>query len=64
MTYQRTVPIDSQVFEIVSCGKVRELVEALEQGTARLTDRDEEGRSLLNVSFHEIRFERCLTVRI
>jgi hypothetical protein len=44
------IPNNSEVFKIVGSGEVKELIELLEKGTASLTDRDEEGRSLLNVS--------------
>lgn len=61
ITYQAMISNDSEVFHIVSSGQVHELIEALYKGTARLTDRDEEGRSLLNVSYHAAFFERTLT---
>jgi hypothetical protein len=41
---------NSEVFKIVGFGEVKELIELLEKGGASLTDRDEEGRSFLNVS--------------
>ena len=53
ITYQRTLPNDSEVFQIASCGQVTELIEALKERSACLTDRDEEGRSLLNLSYYE-----------
>jgi hypothetical protein len=52
ITYQATIPNDSEVFLLVSSGQVQQLIEALDKGTAHLTDRDEEGRSLLNVSYN------------
>jgi hypothetical protein len=61
ITYQAMIPNDSEVFRIIRSGQVKELVKALSKGTARLTDRDEEGRSLLNVSYHEASFERIMT---
>ncbi len=61
ITYQAMIPNDSEVFRIVRSGQVKELIKALDKGTARLTDRDEEGRSLLNVSCHEASFERIVT---
>jgi len=50
ITYQAIIPNDSEVFKIAGSGEVKELIELLVKGTASLTDRDEEGRSLLNVS--------------
>lgn len=50
ITYQAIRPNDSEIFRIVTSGEVERLIEALARGTASLTDRDEDGRSLLNVS--------------
>jgi len=50
ITYQETIPNASEVFSIIEQGQLDDLLRALEDRTARLTDRDEEGRSLLNVS--------------
>jgi hypothetical protein len=50
LSYQAMIPNGSEVFNIVASGQVKELIEALENGTASLTDRDQQGRSLLNVS--------------
>jgi len=50
VAYQAMVPDDSEIFRIASHGKVEELIAAVCKGTARLTDRDTAGRSLLNVS--------------
>jgi len=50
ITYQAMIPNNSPIFEIASSGKVTELIELLEKGTGSLTDHDEQGRSLLNVS--------------
>ena len=50
ITYQAMIPNDSEVFRIAGSGEVKELIELLKKGTASITDRDEEGRSLLNVS--------------
>jgi hypothetical protein len=53
VTYQARIPNGSPVFEKVKWGTVAQLIKAVEEGTASLTDRDEDGRSLLNVSsFH------------
>lgn len=41
---------DSEVFKIAGSGEVEELLKLLEEGIASITDRDEEGRSLLAVS--------------
>lgn len=49
VTYQAMIPNDSEIFKIIESGEVEELLEALDNKTASLTDRDEEGRSLLNV---------------
>ncbi len=57
ITYQATRPNKSEVFTIVRFGKVEDLIKALEAKTASLTDRDEEGRSLLNVSYYGSIFE-------
>lgn len=54
ITYQATRPNDSEIFSIVRYGKLEELLKVLEEKTektAGLTDRDEEGRSLLNVRY-------------
>lgn len=57
ITYQAMIPNDSEVFKIASVGEVRDLLKLLEGGTASLTDRDEEGRSLLNMSWYKPFFE-------
>ena len=57
ITYQAMIPNDSEVFEIAGSGEVKELIGLLEKGIASLTDRDEEGRSLLNVSCYRRFFE-------
>ena len=61
ITYQAMIPNDSEVFNVVRKGEVELLKEVLRQGTARLTDRDEEGRSLLNVGCYRTSFERIVT---
>lgn len=50
MMYKVMIPNDSEVFRIAGCGEVKDLIELLEKGNVSLTDCDEEGRSLLNVS--------------
>jgi hypothetical protein len=50
ITYQAMIPNDSVVFKIARSGKVTDLIGLFEKGTAFLTDRDEQGRSLLSVS--------------
>jgi hypothetical protein len=50
ITYQRIVRNDSEVFRIVESGQVSALKQAIENGTASLGDRDEQGRPLLYVS--------------
>jgi hypothetical protein len=50
ITYQAIIPNSSEVFKIVASGNVEELIKTLNLGTTSLTVRDEEGRSLLNVS--------------
>ncbi|KAE8452639.1 hypothetical protein EG329_013898 [Mollisiaceae sp. DMI_Dod_QoI] len=59
ITYQTIIPNDSKVFKIVRFGEVEELIELLENGTASLTDRDEEGRSLLNYATFYKKVEMC-----
>jgi hypothetical protein len=49
LTYQAMVPNDSEVFKIVNAGDVKALKKALAMKIASLTDRDEDGRSLLSV---------------
>jgi len=49
LTYQAMVPNDSEVFKIVDAGDVEALKKAFVMKTASLTDRDEDGRSLLSV---------------
>jgi hypothetical protein len=56
ITYQRTLPKNSEIFGIAIAGQVAKLIEALNMRTACLTDRDEEGRSLLNLSCQEASF--------
>lgn len=51
ITYQALRPNDSEVFAIVTSGDVRRLEQELANGTMSLNDRDEKGRSLLNLSF-------------
>lgn len=48
--YQAMVPNDSNIWKIVEAGDVEALREAFVMQTASLTDRDEDGRSLLGVS--------------
>ena len=50
LTYYPMIPNSSRIFEIVNAGDLQGLIEALENGDASLNDRDEQGRSLLNVS--------------
>jgi hypothetical protein len=50
ITYQATIPNNSEVFGIAESGKVKDLIELFQNGAASLNDRDEEGRSILNVS--------------
>ena len=58
ITYQETIPNTSEVFSIIEHGQLDDLMRALEDRTARLTDRDEEGRSLLNVSHVALQFSK------
>lgn len=58
ITYQAMISNNSEVFQIVENGQINELTDTLAKGTARLTDRDEEGRSLLNVSCYKVVFDR------
>ena len=51
ITYQAILPDDSEIFNIIASGQLQKLLASLENGTASLTDRDEEGRSLLHVSY-------------
>jgi hypothetical protein len=53
ITYQAMIPNDSEIFSLIESGQVEEFINALEQGTASLTDHDEEGRSLLLVRYHQ-----------
>jgi hypothetical protein len=66
ITYQEIIPNTSEVFSIIEYGQLDDLLRALEDRTARLTDRDEEGRSLLNVSQVTLKFSKksLRTVRI
>lgn len=54
ITYSAMIPNGSEIFRIVGGDQVEELAHALQEGTARLTDRDEDGRSLLSVSCHAV----------
>jgi hypothetical protein len=58
ITYQAMIPNDSAVFKIARSGKVTDLIELFEKGTASLTDRDEQGGSLLSVSLCNLIVER------
>lgn len=62
ITYQATIPNNSEIFSIIEHGELEDLVKALENKTASLTDRDEEGRSLLNVSQVALSFLKQLTL--
>jgi hypothetical protein len=50
ITYQAMIPNNSAVFRFARFGKVTDLIKLFEKGSAFLTDRDEQGRSLLSVS--------------
>jgi hypothetical protein len=50
LTFQAIRRNDSEVFTIIAFRTVKDLIRAIELGDASLADRDEEGRSLLNVS--------------
>jgi hypothetical protein len=50
ITYQPIARNGSEIFRIVGCGQVSGLQRAIENGTASLGDRDEQGRPLLYVS--------------
>jgi len=52
ITYQTVIPNSSEIFSIIQSGDVTRLIRALQNGNASLTVRDEQGRSLLNVSSH------------
>ncbi|KAH8593914.1 hypothetical protein B0O99DRAFT_193320 [Bisporella sp. PMI_857] len=60
ITYQAMRPNDSEVFKIAKSGCINWLIEAIQQGTASLTDRDEEGRSLLNYAMQGLRPNLCM----
>jgi hypothetical protein len=53
ITYQPIVRNGSEIFRIVGCGQVFGLQQAIENGTASLGDRDEQGRPLLYVCWSE-----------
>ena len=59
ITYQAMIPNQSMIFRVVSAGDIDGLIQMLEEGSGRLTDRDEEGRSLLNVSYHGSFFKQA-----
>ncbi|CAG8952002.1 hypothetical protein HYFRA_00000738 [Hymenoscyphus fraxineus] len=48
ITYQATIPKSSRVFQIIESGNLHQLMEVIQEGTASLTDRDENGCSLFN----------------
>jgi hypothetical protein len=58
ITYQAMIPNNSAVFRIARSGEVTDLIELFEKGTASLTDRDEQGGSLLSVSLCNLIVER------
>jgi hypothetical protein len=62
ITYQAMIPNGSKVFRIISTETVEDLIAVLESGTTSLTDRDEEGRSLLNVSLQRLYIRKELTL--
>lgn len=49
VSYQAMVPDDAKIFSIAMHSQVEDLENILRNGTARLTDRDTKGRSLLAV---------------
>lgn len=49
LSFNRTVPSDSPVFDLVSRGRMADLQKLLMQGQASLRDHDEHGTSLLQV---------------
>jgi hypothetical protein len=51
LSCQKMISGSSAVFEVVQSGRIEKLNEMLSKGTARLSDRDHVGRSLLNVSY-------------
>lgn len=55
------IPNQSIIFRVVSAGDIDGLIKMLKEGSGRLTDRDEEGRSLLNVSYHSLFFKQTNT---
>lgn len=66
VNYHAIRPDDSEIFRIASYGSVQELRDMLTNKTARLTDRDTDGRSLLGVGKSWILFDgktNCDTVR-
>jgi hypothetical protein len=50
LSCQKTICNSSTIFKVVQSGRIWRLNEMLSKGTARLSDRDHVGRSLLNVS--------------
>ena len=63
ITYQAIIPKNSKVFKIASHGEVKELVELIEDHAASLADHDEDGRSLLHVSYYG-RSWRVLSLKV
>ena len=51
ITYQARISNQSSISQVVRAGDVDGLIQMLEDGSGHRTDRDEEGRSLLNVSY-------------
>ena len=64
ITYQAIRPNNSEIFSIMQYGTLEDLMKALESKTASLTDRDEEGCSLLNVSQVASSHPNRLTIKI
>jgi hypothetical protein len=56
ITYQAMIPNYSEIFRLIKSGQLEEFIKALDQGTASLTDRDEQGRTLLSVSYYKASF--------
>lgn len=59
LSFNRTVPSDSPIFDLVSQGRMANLQKLLMQGQASLRDHDENGTSLLQYAVDKLQPDMC-----
>lgn len=52
LSFCAVIPYNSEIFDLVSCGDLKGIIDHIQQGKASLSDCDPEGRTLLNVRKH------------